>query len=138
MIPETESEQVQRTRFPDFFPDGCPPDKAQPADGMVYRLVENDPPANQDFVCHVELYPKKDYRRSGNLCQACAISVFEDRRDLEEMRKRNPAFQDRKIAAGSLASDHGVMDKDSRKQFGYHITLWPFAGVLLEEVFEVA
>jgi hypothetical protein len=37
--------------FPQPWPDACPPADAVDADGIVYRLVKDDPPAERSF-CH--------------------------------------------------------------------------------------
>ena len=37
-------------QWPDYFPDDCPPQDAQPATGDVYRLVKQNPPESRDFI----------------------------------------------------------------------------------------
>ena len=36
--------------WPPDFPEDCPPEDAVPADGVYYRIVNNDPPQSSDFV----------------------------------------------------------------------------------------
>ena len=37
-------------QWPDYFPDDCPPQDAQPATGDVYRVVKQNPPESKDFI----------------------------------------------------------------------------------------
>ena len=36
--------------WPSFYPDRCPPAGTTPAEGVVLRLVRNDPPSADDFL----------------------------------------------------------------------------------------
>lgn len=60
--------------WPDYFPENCPPQNARRDNLKVYRLVDNDPPRQNDFVPNKLLYPHINY--SGEtLCLVCGISV---------------------------------------------------------------
>jgi hypothetical protein len=41
-----------RGRFPDDWPDGCPPDDADDASGEIFRLVKTNPPTVGDLQTH--------------------------------------------------------------------------------------
>jgi hypothetical protein len=43
--------------WPDYFPENCPPQNARRDSFKVYRLVDNDPPCQNDFVPNKLLYP---------------------------------------------------------------------------------
>jgi hypothetical protein len=39
----------QSEDWPDFFPEGIPPNDAKPSEGEAFRLVTAFPPSNSDF-----------------------------------------------------------------------------------------
>jgi hypothetical protein len=86
--------------WPEFFPQKCPPVESYTSTATVYRLVNNNPPAQPDFRSHREMRPMKDYRHAE--CEACGLSVHTDRSDSERIRKRIPYFRDMLIAKGTL------------------------------------
>ena len=70
----------------------CPPNDAQPALGIIYRLVFNNPPNGIDFVPNVREEPER-YDFQSNMteeeeeksCMGHGISVF---KDLKAIRKQ--------------------------------------------------
>src|SRR5262245_11778626 len=60
------------SRFPAFFPPGLPPSDAADANQVVFRLVVNDPPTEDDFLTHAE-QEKAPHR---DPCLRCGLSVF--------------------------------------------------------------
>jgi len=124
------SEGQASQRFPDFFPDGCPPETAEPTSGRVYRWVKTNPPTSEDFKSHYEL--GKPRRRNTNPCQYVGLSVYRsvevavDRLVSLKERLPNLDFGDH-IAEGDLTEDHGKIEQSGRDS--EHHTWWPFLGV---------
>ncbi|MBU8908974.1 hypothetical protein [Desertibacillus haloalkaliphilus] len=44
----------KKHEYPNFFPDGCPPNDAEPKELKVYRLVKKDKISNSDFKSFFE------------------------------------------------------------------------------------
>ena len=58
--------------FPKNWPQNCPPEEAQDANGVYYRVGKNNPPATADFKSHVEM----NKRSKGDECMRNGLSVF--------------------------------------------------------------
>ena len=61
------------------LPDDCPPDEAEEIDAprVVYRLVHNNPPTDQDFQSQRAERPDRIFRNISE-CQALGLSVRAD------------------------------------------------------------
>ena len=109
--------------FPVDWPVDCPPESAEPASGVVFRLVRVNPPVDDDFLTHHE---------SGKMvnappCLRRGLSVFRCRVDAEHQHRAFPklgAF----IASGDLEGHHGLINVTPGKQ-PTHSTWWPFEDV---------
>ena len=55
-------------QWPDYFPDDCPPQDAEPATGEVYRVVKQNPPDSKDFMSQRERKRRKNFGEKE--CQA--------------------------------------------------------------------
>ena len=66
------------------LPEGCPPDDAEEitAPRVVYRLVRNSPPNDDDFRSQRAENPRRIFHRVTE-CQARGVSVYANRRDAE-------------------------------------------------------
>lgn len=53
----------------------CPPRKAEPSEGIYYRLGHK-PPTEEDFFSHRKIYPLKAFNTDE--CTALSLSVFND------------------------------------------------------------
>ncbi len=73
-------------QWPDYFPDDCPPQDAQPATGDVYRLVKQNPPESKDFIPLREKKTGEDFGEKE--CQACGLSVFRNVEDAIRVKNR--------------------------------------------------
>ncbi len=123
-------------QWPDYFPDGCPPQDAQPAAGEVYRLVKKDPPEQEDFKSLREKKPRDDFGEQA--CQACGLSVFQDDQDVLRVKRRAPGMQKRLVARGTLTPDFGQIKQTSSKDDGAsHHTWWVPTKVQPLKVFHV-
>lgn len=106
--------------FPIGWPDGCPPADALDADGLVFRLVNNDPPTAADFVTHHE----SGRMRAAPECLRCGLSVFRELGDAIHQRRLFPRLG-QLIARGSLGADHGRTRLTTGRQ-PTHTTWWPY------------
>ncbi len=109
--------------FPKTWAANCPPTDAIDADGLVFRVVNNNPPVAGDFATHFE---------TGRLPQApaclrCGLSVFRDHRDAVHLRKLFPKIGGL-VAVGDLKPLHGKTKLTSGQQ-PTHTTWWVYENV---------
>ena len=109
--------------FPDDWPDGCPGADVPEADGVLFRIVKNDPSKPHDLRSHHETgrLPRADP------CLRCGLSVFGELGDAQNQRSLMPRLG-RWIATGTLQSDHGKACLTPGSQ-PTHTTWWPCVGV---------
>ena len=110
-------------QYPDYFPDDCPPEDAQPATGDVYRVVKQNPPNSRDFIP----FREKQSRDFGkDECKACGLSVFINFEDAVDMKNRRGGMKNRLIAKGTLNPDLGkIKHTPSNEPYGEsHHTWW--------------
>jgi hypothetical protein len=110
-----------------LLPDGCPPEDAKPASGLMYRCAEQDPPSAADFLSWRELNPGKNCPTGTTECHACSISLFGSMDGIKQVINRVPRLQKMKIAQGELNSNLGVMENASskNKKNTSHCDWWP-------------
>lgn len=108
-------------KWPNDFPEGCPPGDAQLADGTVYRVVMNNPPTYEDFFSYKVINPHMDY--GARDCQARGLSVYRVAADANQTRRRVPALRSGMVAEGNLDAEMGVI-KDAPMNGNSHITWW--------------
>jgi len=109
--------------FPEGWPNNCPPADAVDASGVVFRIVNNEPPMAADFVSHFE---------SGKLlkapdCLRRGLSVFRELGDAVHQRRLFPRLG-RLIARGTLLAEHGKTRLTTGKQ-PTHTTWWSYKDV---------
>jgi len=106
--------------WPDFYPENCPPEEAEPASGTVYRLVKHNPPQAEDFLSTWEefpgRFPKPNTRISG-------ASVYTDLKDIERLKNRIAHLRNRKTAKGELNPTLGFIQQTEGKEKSHH-TWW--------------
>lgn len=118
-------------KFPSDWPDECPPQDAEDAAGIVFRLVKNVPPQDKDMKSHHE---------SGKLphapaCLRCGLSVFRELRDAAHQRHLMPRLG-KWIARATLQAEHGKT-KLTKGQQPTHTTWWTYDGVQRSTLFTV-
>ena len=106
--------------WPDYFPKNCPPQNARRDNFKVYRLVDNDPPCQNDFIPKKLLYPHINYTRE-ILCLACGISVDKTLDGIKRTRKRFRVLRNKKIAVGIIKPNDGFILETGG---GTHVTWW--------------
>lgn len=113
--------------WPEHFPDGCPPEEAQPVSGKVYRFVDNDPPHLEDFISWRKINPSEPCPKGLTECQTCGLSVFTTEEGVCSALRRKPFLRKKKIALAHLSSelDLGVILNTPAKGTGdNHHTWW--------------
>lgn len=106
------------------FPEGCPPDGHQPAEGTYYRLADARH-AIGDLTC--KGCWRKPYKVRGPMfgrvddCHAHAISVFEDLAILRAARELSPWAAKKTIAEIKLMPEMGrTLETESKVAEGHH------------------
>lgn len=109
--------------FPADWPSGCPPADAVDADGIVFRIVKNDPPLGSDFATHYETGRLKHAPE----CLRCGLSVFRQLRDAVHQRFLLPKLGPWIVQATPMA-EHGKTKRTTGQQ-PTHTTFWTYEGV---------
>ena len=109
-------------------PANCPPPEAQPAEGVVFRLIASQEPTAGDFSPKRVEAPDADY--AGKECMASGLSVYKKRRDLERLMSY-PTFRGKAlwVAKAQLSPTHGVMLSTPPRHIrnSHHTWWWPRA-----------
>ncbi len=114
-------------------PPPCPPEEAEAATGMFYRLVDNDPVAERDFRSPREEKPKRKFPPHVSECEACAVSMFADLHDVKTLRANVKPLEQKKVAVGEFSSNAGVIKHtpcaagDSHHDYWAEISASPWA-----------
>ena len=105
------------------LPDGCPPDEADEitTPRVVYRLVRNNPPTDDDFQSQRSEKPTTQFNVSE--CRARGVSVFSNRRDVESQTKRYN-LKSLAVCQVTLTADAGRIKKTGGSS---HYTWCPYA-----------
>ncbi|MGM3305219.1 hypothetical protein ACSQ6I_04400 [Anabaena sp. WFMT] len=112
-------------QWPDHFPEGCPPETAQPVFGNVYRLVDNNPSTYEDFRSWREQNINQPCPEGITECQACGLSIFTSEQGIRTALNRVPRLRKKKIAAANLTADFGViLNTPARNTGTNHHTWW--------------
>ncbi|HEV3255254.1 MAG TPA: hypothetical protein VG013_00105 [Gemmataceae bacterium] len=114
--------------FPEDWPDRCPPDDAEDANGEVFRVAKANPPTADDFKSYYELGVKR-----GDLVLRCGVSVFRLVLDAEHASRK---FRNmgKVIAKAVLRAEHGKTKQTGRPT---HTTWWPYVEVDRRSLFAV-
>ncbi len=111
------------TKWPDHFPEQCPPGCAEPVSGKVYRFINRTNPKEKDFKSFFELNPGRDWGEKA--CQARGLSVYKSKDICEQMIDLIPALAKKKLAVAELDPDDGVIAETPSTNSNEHNTLWP-------------
>lgn len=113
-----------KNQYPDFFPNGCPPNDAAPLELKVYRLVKGDKIAKSDFKSFFEegrdaRHPKFPYIEYG-------LSVNTDYEEIKKYWRGSPALrkQFKNLATGVTYERTGVVKSTPTKMQKNHHTWW--------------
>ena len=118
--------------------DSCPPEDAKPASGIVYYLVRNNPPEEEDFIPGIEKHPHAyAHREKDEVCQAHGFSVFRDINDALKAEKTCKGLRGTKTAVGVLTSECGLIKKTPSRRRRSHHTWWPPLGMEIWSLFKI-
>ena len=106
------------------LPENCPPDEAAEIDvpRVVYRLVRNNPPTDDDFQSQRAERPDRIFRDVTE-CQARGLSVFANRTVAEQLSTMG-SLQGTAICRVTLTPGAGRIQATGRRS---HHTWWPLA-----------
>lgn len=110
-------------KWPDHFPEQCPPVHASPVSGNVFRFISRNAPKHKDFVSFFSINPSKDW--GDNSCQANGLSVYSSNEVCAKMAKMIPALAKKKLAVAELNSNDGYIANTPSNNTKHHKTLWP-------------
>lgn len=118
--------------FDVHFPPNCPPESADDASGIVYRLVSNQPPTPEDFSTHAE----RRAAPNADPCDRCGLSVYRVQQDAINQYRLivsrhgvNGTRIGKLVARLALESRHGrLMPTPNKHLRDSHHTWWPFSG----------
>ncbi|RDU37295.1 hypothetical protein DRW41_05430 [Neobacillus piezotolerans] len=116
-------------KFPDYYPECCPPIKSINGDLTVYRIIESNTIKPREFISIGE--KKKKY--FSPTCNNFGISLLTDPADLHiaknffasiSMEKKN------KVAVGNITQDSGLYAYEPSNNVGKsHINWWTYLDV---------
>lgn len=117
--------------FPSEWPSDCPPDDTVEAEGVVFRIVKNDPPSADDFASHFETgrLPKAPP------CLRCGLSVFRQLHDAVHQRQLIPKLGSL-VASATLRAEHGKTKRTQGAQPS-HTTWWVYQEVSRASLFSI-
>ena len=106
------------------LPEDCPPDSAEEISTprVVYRLVRNSPPTDDDFRSQRAERPNRAFPGVSE-CQARGVSVFA-RRDVAESLVARGNLRGAVVCQVTLARGAGYIMPTGRRS---HHTWWPLA-----------
>ncbi|WP_368180198.1 hypothetical protein [Aeromonas sp. R5-2] len=117
--------------YPDFFPDGVPPEDALDAHGEAYRLVINNPPSESDFYAyHLDKRPQNPKPGRSD----CGTSMFRSKEGIEQAKEAFKSLRKKKIAYGFLQPDFGKVSKERNDS---HFEAWLRTNTGIENKFKV-
>lgn len=121
------------SRFPDFFPEDCPPDSAKPEENNVFRLTRN-PIEEKDFLSQHLLGGKREHPSCK--CAKYGISVFTSYDDVKKLQKCSPHMRKKSISRGKTLPGYGIISK-TPWNYKSHCTWYLYEGVNPYKDFEI-
>ena len=120
-MPSTDSNKTNP--FRDELPPGCPPETAEEIinETICYRLVNNDPPTEDDFRSQRTLEPNRDFGVSE--CRARGLSVFMQAADAARAAQRSRNLRGAQLVQLTLNPGAGYIKQTGSRS---HHTWWPY------------
>src|SRR6185437_13501629 len=102
-----DEESTPKPQWPGYFPESCPPNDAEPAAGQFYRIVDEDPPKEEDFLGNLRLQQigLRKKRHWSDECKAFGLSILEDREEVWKLRQSTGPMREKAIAYGDITGD---------------------------------
>jgi|HigsolmetaAR203D_1030402.scaffolds.fasta_scaffold09426_3 hypothetical protein len=127
--------------WPKYFPAGCPTG----AEGKVlkvYRLVDHDPPTDEDFV---SAYISQPSRKFIDVCLACGLSVFKVKEEAIHQNEllaasiyfKRKGLSKKKVAVGATHPEYGQVKDTPNNAHPSHTTYWLFENARVASHFKV-
>lgn len=117
--------------FPGNWPQNCPPEEADDASGIYYRVGKNNPPTTDDFKSHVEMNKKS----RGDECIRNGLSVFSKQEEARHLIQIFPMLGNH-VYQGELKPKHGKIKPTPSHQNPSHTTWWPYTSVDRAKLFQ--
>ncbi len=112
--------------YPDFFPEGCPPETAEFIDMYLFRYTVNDPPLEADFLSAFQM---GKFKRSIKV-QKYGLSMNSCIKDARNSIGLVPALWDYKYIAGGYASiEDGPIEYTPSEKISKHLTWYLYKNV---------
>ena len=123
------------------LPPDCPPNDAEPTNGVVYRLAVDENFGEKDFLSFREMFPDGHWNGVSE-CISCGVSVFTDIEAVEQMISRVPGKKHGRkkfkfAFKAILTSKLGKMKNTPSKFHKSHHTWWIPYGEKPWEIFEL-
>ena len=118
----------------------CPPADAEFASGVVYRIVENNPPDKDDFIPMANSRTRnfKGLKTPEQKCIAHGISVFRSIEEALEAKGNSKHLSDSsKPAVAELTPLCGLIEGGTSRRYNSHFTWWPPEDMEIWKLFEV-
>lgn len=131
---------MNNRKYPDFFPEHCPPVDALDHEVKVYRLIVGEEVDSTDFKSQHELGKlKRITSESPDFFKKFGLSVNMEFSELESVWRGNPFLKKRfkNIASGITYKDYGVIKCTPSKLQKNHHTWWLFEDANPDEYFEI-
>lgn len=124
-INEVQKEMPSMVKWPNYFPKMCPPEDSVDADGEIFRIIKDVAPDDKDFICHwiLKKTRRKQYKKNGQECQCCGLSVLVSLEDAKEVMQIVPALGDN-IAVAKMNAETGKMKHTPCDLHRNHYTWW--------------
>ena len=112
------------TMYREELPHDCPPHDAAEIvnETICYRLVNNEPPTDDDFRSQRALEPNRDFGVSE--CRARGLSVFLQAADATRIAQRSRNLRGARLARLTLNQGAGYIKQTGSRS---HNTWWPYA-----------
>ena len=112
-------------QWPDYYPENCPPEAAEPASGTFYRLVRRDPVQLEDFIpLYIDRPENFENIPIDEVCQGCGVSVCKNKQDIERLQNSSGKMRKRQIAEGELNPTLGAIKHTPSRKYKSHHTWW--------------
>ena len=113
-------------KWPDHYPERCPPSTAEEVSGKIYRFTNRTNPKHKDFLSYYELHPVKDCGKK--VCNARGLSVFANEEDCRVAAATIPALRKKHLCVAELPKEAGVVADTPSNNIANHKTLWSLLG----------
>jgi hypothetical protein len=126
-------QQKHMHRFHSGLPPDCPPEKAIPFEGTLYRGIKITPMTAADFLS----YREANKKCTASECDCWGLSVWTTREAVDHARKTIRYIKKWYIAAGQVVPDDGLILHTPSEAQPEHHTFWRDVGRDLVSRFSV-